>query len=84
GLPAQTVKEGVISLIVAINVLKDEMGMPKSIRDTGVSEADFYARLTEMVGQALRDSCTPTNPRDVNTHQLETLYRQAFAGVSHS
>ncbi len=28
------------------------MGMPKSIRDTGVSEADFYARLTEMVGQA--------------------------------
>ena len=84
GLPAQTVKEGVISLIVAINVLKDEMGMPKSIRDTGVSETDFYARLTDMVGQALRDSCTPTNPRDVNTHQLETLYRQAFAGVSHS
>ncbi|NHW59017.1 iron-containing alcohol dehydrogenase, partial [Escherichia coli] len=39
---------------------------------------------TEMVGQALRDSCTPTNPRDVNTHQLETLYRQAFAGVLHS
>lgn len=84
GLPANTVREGVTSLIVAINVLKDEMGMPKSIRDTGVSEADFYARLTEMVGQALRDSCTPTNPRDVNTHQLETLYRQAFAGVSHS
>lgn len=63
---------------MAINVLKDEMNMPKGIHATGVNETDFNARLGEMVGQALRDSCTPTNPRDVNEKQLEALYRQSF------
>ncbi len=77
-LPSSSVREGVESLIVAINVLKDEMNMPKGIQATGVSEIDFNTRLREMVGQALRDSCTPTNPRDVNEKQLETLYRNAF------
>lgn len=77
-LPASTIREGVESLIVAINVLKDEMNMPKGIQATGTNEFDFNARLGEMVGQALRDSCTPTNPRDVSKVQLEVLYRQSF------
>ena len=77
-LPASNIREGVESLIMAINVLKDEMNMPKGIHATGVNETDFNARLGEMVGQALRDSCTPTNPRDVNEKQLEALYRQSF------
>ncbi|HGY1114351.1 TPA: 1-propanol dehydrogenase PduQ [Providencia rettgeri] len=77
-LPASTIREGVESLIVAINVLKDEMNMPKGIQATGTNEFDFNARLGEMVGQVLRDSCTPTNPRDVSKVQLEELYRQSF------
>ncbi|EPL6453868.1 1-propanol dehydrogenase PduQ [Providencia rettgeri] len=77
-LPASNIREGVESLIMAINVLKDEMNMPNGIQATGINETDFNARLGEMVGQALRDSCTPTNPRDVNQVQLETLYRQSF------
>ncbi|MCX9116465.1 1-propanol dehydrogenase PduQ [Providencia rettgeri] len=77
-LPASTIREGVESLIVAINVLKDEMNMPKGIQATGTNEFDFNARLGEMVGQALCDSCTPTNPRDVSKVQLEVLYRQSF------
>ncbi|MGO2334202.1 1-propanol dehydrogenase PduQ [Providencia sp.] len=77
-LPSSTVREGVESLIVAINVLKDEMNMPKGIQATGVNEIDFNTRLAEMVGQALRDSCTPTNPREVNSMQLEALYKQSF------
>lgn len=83
-LPCNTTREGVHSLIVAIDVLKEEMAMPASIADSGVSETDFNLRLTEMVNQALRDSCTPTNPRHVSAHDLETLYRQAFSGVSHA
>ncbi|MGV2470303.1 iron-containing alcohol dehydrogenase, partial [Bacillus subtilis] len=37
-LPASTVREGVESLIVAINVLKDEMNIPKGIHATGINE----------------------------------------------
>ncbi len=84
GLPSRTTREGVLSLVVAIDVLKEQMNMPAGIRDCDVAEPTFFASLAELVGQALRDGCTPTNPREVNTHHMETLYRQAFAGIAHT
>lgn len=79
-LPAHTTREGVASLLVAIATLKDEMQMPAGIIDTGVDAADFDRRLPEMVGQALRDGCTPTNPRTPDAQSLTELYRQAWSG----
>lgn len=79
-LPAHTTREGVTSLLVAIETLKDEMNMPAGIKDTAVEATDFERRLAEMVGQALRDSCTPTNPRVPDAQALTTLYRQAWSG----
>lgn len=79
-LPAASPREGVASLLIAIQALKDEMAMPAGIRDTGVDAADFDRRLAEMVGQALRDGCTPTNPRVADAHALTELYRRAWTG----
>lgn len=79
-LPAANPRQGVASLLVAIQTLKDEMTMPAGISDTGISSAEFEQRLAEMVGQALRDSCTPTNPRAPDTNALTGLYRRAWSG----
>ncbi|WP_368300698.1 1-propanol dehydrogenase PduQ [Kluyvera sichuanensis] len=79
-LPASTAREGVTSLLVAIEALKDEMTLPAGIHDTGVDGEAFEHRLAEMVGQALRDSCTPTNPRTPDAQALTELYRQAWSG----
>ncbi|HEY3983102.1 1-propanol dehydrogenase PduQ [Cedecea sp.] len=79
-LPADSTRQGVASLLVAIQALKDEMVMPAGIRDTGVDSAEFEQRLPEMVAQALRDSCTPTNPRVPDANALTELYRRAWAG----
>ena len=79
-LPANTAREGVTSLLVAIEALKDEMTLPAGIHDTGVDGEAFEHRLAEMVGQALRDSCTPTNPRTPDAQALTELYRQAWSG----
>ncbi len=53
--------------------------MPTGISDTGIASAEFEQRLTEMVGQALRDSCTPTNPRTPDANALIELYRRAWS-----
>ena len=79
-LPAHSTREGVASLLVAIATLKDEMNMPAGIRDTGVDAVEFDRRLAEMVAQALRDGCTPTNPRAPDAQALTELYRQAWNG----
>ena len=79
-MPAHSTREGVASLLVAIATLKDEMNMPAGIRDTGVDAVEFDRRLAEMVAQALRDGCTPTNPRAPDAQALTELYRQAWNG----
>lgn len=79
-LPAHSTREGVASLLVAITALKDEMNMPAGIADTGVDAVEFDRRLAEMVAQALRDGCTPTNPRAPDAQALTELYRQAWNG----
>ncbi|MCP1266984.1 1-propanol dehydrogenase PduQ [Aeromonas hydrophila] len=80
-LPANTPREGVNSLLVAIQALKEEMKMPAGIGDTGLLAADFDQRLAEMVSQALRDNCTPTNPRAPDARALTELYRKAWCGT---
>lgn len=40
-----------------------------------MNAADFDQRLAEMVARALRDSCTPTNPREPDARALTELYR---------
>ena len=80
-LPANTAREGVTSLLVAIEALKDEMTLPTGIHGTGVDGEAFERRVAEMVGQALRDSCTPTNPRTPDAQALTELYRQAWRGA---
>lgn len=80
-LPAHNTRQGVNSLLIAIQALKEEMTMPAGIRDTGLNAADFERRLPEMVGQALRDGCTPTNPRSPDAQALTELYRRAWTGT---
>lgn len=82
GLPSHSAREGVTSLIVAINVLKEEMNIPANIQLAGITEHDFLSELDNLVRQSLRDICTPTNPRDVSAHDMESLYRHAFCGTT--
>ena len=58
-----TDEEKLESLIAAIEELKAKIGIKKTIREYGIDEADFLARLDEMVEQAFDDQCTGANPR---------------------
>lgn len=79
GLPADSPQQGVASLVTAIHALKDEMAMPTAIRDLGIDGAHFERRLPELVSQALRDGCTPGNPRSPDAQTLARLYQQAWS-----
>src|SRR5476651_2593810 len=80
GLPSTSVRDGVNSLLVAIETLKQEMQLPTNLQAAGVEEHRFQVCLGELATQALHDSCTPTNPRDVNAADLEKLFRLAYSG----
>ena len=73
--------EKVQLLINAVDNLMVSINLPKSIRDFGVSEEDFYAKLDEMVELAFDDQCTGANPAYPLMEDIKKIYIDAFNGV---
>lgn len=56
-------EEKVEALLEKINELKETIGIPASIQEAGVNEADFLAKIDELAEDAFDDQCTGANPR---------------------
>ncbi len=80
GLGGRSDEEKVQNLINAINELKARVGIKATIKDYGVDEADFLARLDDMVEQAFDDQCTGANPRYPLMSEIKQMYLNAYYG----
>lgn len=81
GLGGTTPDDKVDRLIAAVQNLKKALDIPASIRDAGVDEDEFLARVDDLAGRAFDDQCTGANPRYPLIAELGRLYRDAYEGV---
>ena len=81
-LKGKTDEDKVESLITALDALKERVGIKKTIRDYGIAEDVFLARLDEMVEQAFDDQCTGANPRYPLMSEIKQMYLNAYYGTS--
>lgn len=81
-LGGNTEDEKIELLIKAIDDLKNQVNMPKTISEAGVSREKFYATLDEMCEQAFDDQCTGANPRYPLISEIKQMYINAFEGIS--
>lgn len=81
-LGGNTDEEKLENLIAAINTLKEKVGIKKTIRDYGIQEEDFLARLDDMVEQAFDDQCTGANPRYPLMSEIRKMYLNAYYGTN--
>ena len=79
-LGGESDEEKVEKLINAIEKLKEKIGIRKSIKDYGISEEEFLARLDDMSEQAFDDQCTGANPRYPLISEIKTMYLNAYYG----
>ena len=79
-LGGATDEEKLENLIAAVNQLKERIGIKKTIRDYGVDETDFLARLDDMTEQAFDDQCTGANPRYPLMKEIRQMYLNAYYG----
>ncbi|GLC32033.1 bifunctional acetaldehyde-CoA/alcohol dehydrogenase [Clostridium omnivorum] len=82
GLGGKTEDQKIENLIKAIDELKVKVGLPKTIKEAGVSENKFYATLDEMCEQAFDDQCTGANPRYPLISEIKQMYINAFEGTN--
>ena len=81
GLGGNNDDEKVGLLIDAVDRLMKAINLPNSIKDFGVTEEQFYAKLDEMVELAFDDQCTGANPAYPLMSDMKQIYIDAFEGV---
>ena len=80
GINGDNDKEKLEGLIAKINELKRKVGIKETIKDYGIDEEDFLARLDDMVEQAFDDQCTGANPRYPLMSEIKQMYLNAYYG----
>jgi acetaldehyde dehydrogenase/alcohol dehydrogenase len=82
GLGGHTVEEKVQSLVTATEQLLDQLGVPRSIAELGISKEDFEKALPQLVEHAFDDPSWRSNPRMPLLSELAELFRAAYEGRS--
>lgn len=80
GLTENQKDEKVRRLVEAIEQLKADLNVPKSIQEAGVPESEFLAGLDKLAEDAFDDQCTGGNPRYPLIPEIKDLYLRAFYG----
>lgn len=73
-------KASVYNLIRQIRVLKSQIGSPVYVTDLNVDKDAFLQEIPAMAEKAMKDNCTPTNPRVPQKEELEDLYKKLCKG----
>ncbi|GAA0657961.1 iron-containing alcohol dehydrogenase [Streptomyces thermocarboxydovorans] len=76
GIPTDGVPPYEVALQLAdlVRALADDLGVPKGLASLGVAESD----VSVLARTTLKDACMATNPRDIDRHAAETLFREAL------
>jgi acetaldehyde dehydrogenase / alcohol dehydrogenase len=67
-------------LFGAVDELLATLGMPRTLKEAGVEEADFEAALPDLIAAAASDPSLRTNPRMPLLTELSELFHVAFHG----
>lgn len=80
GIQGKNDEEKFNNLLIAIDELKERVGIKKTIKDYGVDEKQFLETLDEMVEQAFDDQCTGANPRYPLMKEIKEIYLKVYYG----
>ena len=80
GLKADTVEEGVNSLIQGIKDLNNALNIPKSFKEAGVNENEFLAKVDLLADRAFEDQCTTVNPRVPLVSEIKQILLDSYYG----
>ena len=80
GLNADTVENGVNSLIEAIKKLNEELNIPKSFKEAGIDENEFLAKVDLLADRAFEDQCTTVNPRVPLVSEIKRILLDSYYG----
>jgi acetaldehyde dehydrogenase/alcohol dehydrogenase len=73
GLPHDTIRIAVESLIDEIKHMMRRMELPATLWEAGVTPDQFEKEKEDIIKSALEDACTPTNPREATAEDIAMI-----------
>ena len=80
GLKADTIQEGIYSLISKVQELNEKLNIPKSFKDAGINEQEFMGKLDLLSDRAYEDQCTTANPRVPLVEEMKQILIDSYYG----
>ena len=80
GLGGHTIEEKVQNLVTATEQLLDQLEIPRSIADLGISKEEFERAMPDLVKIAFDDPSGRSNPRMPLLSELVELFWSAYQG----
>ena len=80
GLKADTVEEGINNLIERIKELNNNLNIPKSFKEAGISEDEFLSKVDMLADRAFEDQCTTANPRVPLVNEIKQIMLDSYYG----
>ena len=80
GLKADTVEEGINSLINKVQELNEILNIPKSFKEAGINEQEFMAKIDLLAERAFEDQCTTANPRVPLVEEMKHILVDSYYG----
>ena len=82
--PGDRTAQKIEKLLAWLDEMKTQLGIPASIREAGVQEADFLAKVDKLAEDAFDDQCTGANPRYPLIAELKQIMLDTFYGRDYS
>ena len=80
GLKANTVEEGVESLIKKIEELNKKLNIPQTFKEAGIDEKEFLSKVDMLADRAFEDQCTTANPRVPLVSEIKQILLDSYYG----
>ncbi|TCL02429.1 bifunctional acetaldehyde-CoA/alcohol dehydrogenase [Sodalis ligni] len=78
--PGDRTAQKIENLLAWLDEIKADLGIPTSIREAGVQEADFLAKVDKLSEDAFDDQCTGANPRYPLIAELKQILLDTYYG----
>nr|MDD6336567.1 iron-containing alcohol dehydrogenase [bacterium] len=76
-----TDEELVEKLCDKISDYNKKLGIPATLKEFGINEAEFNEKVAKIAELAVGDACTGSNPRQITPAEMEKLFRCIYNGT---
>lgn len=76
-----TTEEAIQGLCNKVVELNNYMAIPNTLKEFGIVEDEFKAKITEISKNAVGDACTGSNPRSIDPATMEKLFTCIYYGT---